>query len=635
MLRNRWLNSVLNQGQTSAKTKLTSQLASHFAQFGQQASQIGIVVYGVFLISSGNLTMGQLIACVILSGRTMAPLGQITGLLGRMNQARSAYRGLNEVLGVTTEEEERADFVKRPNLKGDLSLKGVNFTYEDQPDPMLQNISLDIQAGQKIAILGRIGSGKTTLLRLICGLQAPDTGAVLLDNADIRQIRPQDVRKNIGVVLQNPILFSGTIRDNLLMGKPEATDEELIDAARIAGADSFIGMLPGGFDFPLSERGQELSSGMRQSIAIARAVISKPNILVMDEPTASMDNATEAQLVDRLMESMTDTTCLFVTHRGAMLKMADHVVVMEKGQIAMAAPESVAKETNLFHQRNIAFQEQESVLRQSIAEIEGNIAEKMAEADISDQQYLIRKSEYDLIKPLVDAGHESKLSLIEAETRWRQAKGAAELARLSVKAMSARQIGLQREISLLSSQRRAEASQLLVESQTSLEQAKARKKSLQERVAYADIRAPETGTISALHIKTIGAVVQAGSQLAEIVPANSEHVVRARLLPQDVADVTLGQLARVSLSAYDVSRYGSLEGEVIHVASNTTEEPDIPPYYETMIALTQKSFPNIDLTPEIVPGMQVTVDIIGGKRTVLEYILSPIEKATSVAFREK
>ena len=338
MLRNRWLNSVLNQGQTSAKTKLTSQLASHFAQFGQQASQIGIVVYGVFLISSGELTMGQLIACVILSGRTMAPLGQITGLLGRMNQARSAYRGLNEVLGVTTEEEERADFVKRPNLKGDISLKAVNFTYEGQTDPMLQNISLDIQAGQKIAILGRIGSGKTTLLRLICGLQAPDTGAVLLDNADIRQIRPKDVRKNIGVVLQNPILFSGTIRDNLLMGKPEATDEELIEAARIAGADSFIGMLPGGFDFPLSERGQELSSGMRQAIAIARAVISKPNILVMDEPTASMDNATEAQLVDRLIEAMSDTTCLFVTHRGAMLKMADHVVVMEKGQVVMAGP---------------------------------------------------------------------------------------------------------------------------------------------------------------------------------------------------------------------------------------------------------------------------------------------------------
>lgn len=338
MLRNRWLNSVLSQGKSSAKTKMTSQLASHFAQFGQQASQIGIVVYGVFLISAGNLSMGQLIACVILSGRTMAPLGQITGLLGRMNQARSAFKGLDEVLGVKTDEEIRANYVKRPNLAGDITFKNVTFTYEDQPDPVLHDISLEIKAGQKIAVLGRIGSGKTSLLRLICGLHPPDKGVVLLDNADIRQIRPKDVRKNIGTVLQNPILFSGTIRDNMLMGKPDATDEELIYAAKVSGSDAFIGLLPGGFDFPLSERGQELSSGMRQSIAIARAVIAQPNILLMDEPTASMDNATEAQLVERLLEATTDTTCVFVTHRGAMLKMADHIVVMEKGRIVMAGP---------------------------------------------------------------------------------------------------------------------------------------------------------------------------------------------------------------------------------------------------------------------------------------------------------
>ncbi len=338
MLRNRWLNSVLSQGKTSAKTKMTSQLASHFAQFGQQASQIGIVVYGVFLISAGNLSMGQLIACVILSGRTMAPLGQITGLLGRMNQARSAFRGLDEVLGVKTQEETRANFVSRPNLAGDITFKNVTFTYEDQPDPVLHDLNLEIKAGQKIAILGRIGSGKTSLLRLICGLHPPDKGVVLLDNADIRQIRPEDVRKNIGTVLQNPILFSGTIRDNLLMGKPDATDEELIYAAKVSGADAFIGLLPGGFDFPLSERGQELSSGMRQAIAIARAMIAKPNILLMDEPTASMDNATESQLVDRLLTATTDTTCVFVTHRGAMLKMADHIIVMEKGQIVLAGP---------------------------------------------------------------------------------------------------------------------------------------------------------------------------------------------------------------------------------------------------------------------------------------------------------
>ena len=255
-----------------------------------------------------------------------------------MNQARSAFRGLDELLGVKTEEEARADFVKRPNLAGHVSFKNVTFSYEDQPDPVLQDIDFEIVSGKKVAILGRIGSGKTSLLRLMCGLHPPDKGVVLLDNADIRQIRPVDVRKNIGTVLQNPILFSGTIRDNLLMGKPDATDEELIEAARVSGSDAFIGLLPGGFDFPLSERGQELSAGMRQSIAIARAVISKPNILLMDEPTASMDTATEALIVDRLAEATKDTTCVFVTHRGAMLKMADHIIVMEKGQIALAGP---------------------------------------------------------------------------------------------------------------------------------------------------------------------------------------------------------------------------------------------------------------------------------------------------------
>ena len=338
LLRNRWLNSVLNQGQTQAKTKLTSQLASYFAQLGQQLSQIGIVVYGVYLIAAGNLTMGQLIACVILSGRTMAPLGQITGLLGRMNQAISAYKGLGEVLGGTTDEETRSGYDERKTLKGSIEFKNVTFTYEEQPEPVLNDISVKIEEGDHVAILGRIGSGKTSLLRLICGLHPPDKGVVLVDNADIRQIRPQDVRRNIGTVLQNPILFSGTIRDNLLMGKPDATDEELLYAANVSGAANFIGILPGGFDFPLSERGQELSAGMRQSIAIARAMISRPNILLMDEPTASMDNATEAHLVGKLQEALEGVTSVFVTHRGDMVQLANKLVVMDKGKIVMAGP---------------------------------------------------------------------------------------------------------------------------------------------------------------------------------------------------------------------------------------------------------------------------------------------------------
>ena len=300
-----------------------------------------------------------------------------------------------------------------------------------------------------------------------------------------------------------------------------------------------------------------------------------------------------------------------------------------------AAPEAVAKEANLFQQRAIALQEQISVIHQSIEELDRTIIEKTAEGDISLQQYRIRKQEYDLLKPLVEAGHESRLVLIEAETKWRQAQGAAELATLSVAAMQAKRRGLLQEIVAVKSARRAESSTQLVEAQTQLKQARSRQESLSGRVAYADIRAPETGTISALHFKTVGAVIQAGSLLTEIVPADSEHVVRARLLPQDVADVVIGQTARISLSAYDVSRYGSLEGSVVHVASNTTQEENAPPYYETMIAISDRQFANTDIVPEIVPGMQVTVDIIGGKRTVLGYILSPIDRAASVAFREK
>lgn len=334
MLRNRWLNSVLHQSKSSTKTKITSQLAAQFAQFGQQVSQIGIVVYGVFLIADGNLTMGQLIACVILSGRTMAPLGQITGLLGKMNSAFAAYKSLDEILGGQSEEQAAAAQVERKVIKGDISFKNVSFTYEDQPEPVITDVSFDINAGQRMAIVGRIGSGKTTLLRLLCGLNPPDRGAVLIDNADIRQIRPDDVRRNIGVVLQNPVLFSGSIRDNILMGNPSASDEDLIEVARLSGVEAFIGMLPGGFDFPMSERGRELSVGMRQSVAIARALIGKPNILLMDEPTAPLDSAAEQQMVEHLDAATKGITTIFVTHRGAMLQLADTVLALEKGRIA-------------------------------------------------------------------------------------------------------------------------------------------------------------------------------------------------------------------------------------------------------------------------------------------------------------
>ena len=335
MLRNRWMNSVLHQAKSTMKTKVTSQLA---AQFGQQVSQVVMVVWGLFLIADGTLTMGQLIACVILSGRTMAPLAQLTGLLGRMNSALSAYRALDELLGKPSEEEARAEQVERPTIQGDVEFRNVTFTYEGQPEPVLSDISFSLKAGERLAIVGRIGSGKTTLLRLLCGLNPPDRGAVLIDTADIRQIRPDDVRRNIGVVMQNPVLFSGSIRDNILMGNPDASDADLLEAAEKAGVDAFAAMLPGGYDFPLSERGKELSVGMRQSVAIARALIGKPNILLMDEPTAPLDAQAEANMVSNLDAATRGLTTIFVTHRGAMLQMADKVLAVEGGKIAAFGP---------------------------------------------------------------------------------------------------------------------------------------------------------------------------------------------------------------------------------------------------------------------------------------------------------
>lgn len=338
MLRNRWMNSVLHQAKSNMKTKVTSQLATQFTQFGQQVSQVVMVVYGVFLIADGNLTMGQLIACVILSGRVMAPLAQLTGLLGRMNSALSAYRALDEILAGVSEEEARTDQVERPSMEGSVEFRNVTFTYEGQPEPTLNEINFRIEPGEKLAIVGRIGSGKTTLLRLLCGLNPPDRGAVLIDTADIRQIRPDDVRRNIGVVMQNPVLFSGSIRDNIMMGNPDASDTDLLDAARQSGVEAFVSALPGGFDFPLSERGKELSVGMRQSVAIARALIGKPNILLMDEPTAPLDAQAEAAMVASLDVATKGLTTIFITHRGAMLQLADKVLAVENGRIAAFGP---------------------------------------------------------------------------------------------------------------------------------------------------------------------------------------------------------------------------------------------------------------------------------------------------------
>ena len=326
------------------------------------------------------------------------------------------------------------------------------------------------------------------------------------------------------------------------------------------------------------------------------------------------------------------TSQIAVVRLQAETEGADQVVFPD--DLVRAAPAEVEAERALFAQRKRALQSEIDVLRQEVESLNRSIDERRAAARIARDQASIFKEEYNMIKPLVDAGHEPRIKLIEAEKRLQESEGAAELAVLSINAMRSDLTTKQKQIVSVRQNYQAEAGTHLIEAQTRLSQALARKDALAGRVGYAEVKAPHTGTVSALHLKTVGAVVQPGTLLAEIVPEEKAVTIRANLKPENVADVYVGQIARISLSAYDVSRYGSLEGVVKHIASNTTEREGQPPFYETIITVPDPVFPKIDLTPDIVPGMTAVVDIIGGKRTVLDYILSPLDRAARVAFRE-
>ena len=299
-----------------------------------------------------------------------------------------------------------------------------------------------------------------------------------------------------------------------------------------------------------------------------------------------------------------------------------------------AAPEMVQKEMSLFATRSQALASRISVLRENIATLERSILEKEAEQRISLQKAALVAEEIEILAPLVEAGHEPRALLIAARARHQQEIGVAELAGLAVAARRADVIGKQREIESAIANFRAAAAETLVEEQTKAAQLLARQDALRGKVRHAEVRAPLSGTVSAVHVKTVGAVVQAGTMLAEIVPSEAKYLVRAQINPQDIADVQPGQVARISLAAYDPSRYGVVMGVVRRVASNTTQPENAMPFYETIIAIPEVAFTKSPEEPVISSGMPLQVDILGGKRTVMEYIMTPIQKSLATAFRE-
>lgn len=345
MMRRRWRESVVHHSQVSNQGRLVSQLAINATVLAQQAATVGIVVFGAVLAAKGEVSMGAIIACVTLSGRALAPLGQIAGVLTRINSAITSFKALDGIMQAPLEREPHKRYLSRPRLAGRLEFRDVRFTYPGQPLAALDGVSFRIEPGERVAILGRIGSGKSTLLRLVLGLQEPDGGAILLDDTDLRQIDPLDARAAMGAVLQDNWLLSGTVRENIAIDPHAVSDADVLRAAKIAGVHDFIGPHPSGYDLKLTERGEGLSGGQRQSICLARALARDAAILAFDEPTSMMDSTTEAALIARLRESTHGKTLLVVTHRMSVLELVDRVIVLDKGKVVADGPKSILHAT--------------------------------------------------------------------------------------------------------------------------------------------------------------------------------------------------------------------------------------------------------------------------------------------------
>jgi len=340
-MRARWEDAIERQADHGVKSRAVAQFALNSTAFVQQAAQVMIVFYGVFLISAGQASMGALIAAVILTGRTLAPLAQLAQTLTRLNQAKTSYKSINALMHADSERPEGRQWLSRPRLDGKIVFEDVTFTYPDAAVDTLKGVSFTIEPGEKVAILGRIGSGKSTVARLILGLYTPASGKVMIDGTDIRQIDPGDLRRNIGAVLQDLWLFSGNVRDNIAIGAVRPRDADVLEAARIAGVDDFIAKHPMGYDLPLAERGEGLSGGQRQAITLARALVGHPPIMLLDEPTSSMDVQNEAAVIKRLKTELADRTVIVITHRTSLLDLVDRVIVIEDGRVGIDGAKSL------------------------------------------------------------------------------------------------------------------------------------------------------------------------------------------------------------------------------------------------------------------------------------------------------
>ena len=321
---------VANKG---FKSKVLSNSISTVTAFLIQLNTVIVIIFGVYMIKDMQLTMGGLIASIILSTRAISPMAQVAALISSFEQTKTAYKAIDDIMKLPVERPDGKKFIKRENFKGKIEFQNVTFSYPGSEYNALENVSFKIEAGEKIGILGRNGSGKTTIEKLILGLYTPTNGSILIDGVDINQIDPVDLRKNIAYIPQDVLLLNGTVRENIVYKAPYVDDETILKAIEAGGVDDFINSNPLGADLPVQERGDGLSGGQRQSVAISRAFLLDSPIVLLDEPTNSLDNTTENKIKALLRKNIQGKTTVLVTHKVSLLNMVDRLIVLDNAHV--------------------------------------------------------------------------------------------------------------------------------------------------------------------------------------------------------------------------------------------------------------------------------------------------------------
>lgn len=334
-----WERSVAATARSGEEVHFWSVLALTISSSAQQLTSMMLVVVGVFLILDGQITMGALIAANMLSGRVLAPISSLASVITRFTQTMVSLRAIDKLMQLERERPPGRTYVARTIDRGAIKFDNVSFKYPASKESAVEGISFKIAPGERVAIIGRVGSGKTTIGRLLSGFYEPLEGSITIDDIESRQYDPADLRTGIGFVMQDTDLFFGKLRDNITLGRPSATDAEVLEVARLSGVEQFIAGHPLGFDMPISEGGRSLSGGQKQAIGLARALIRKPKIIFMDEPTAHFDVRSEAEFLERLKAlAKTDMTIIVSTHRPSLLSLVDRILVFDRGKLVADGP---------------------------------------------------------------------------------------------------------------------------------------------------------------------------------------------------------------------------------------------------------------------------------------------------------